>query len=217
MSTENLATFCGHSIGLSAENPDLTVTVTVTVYIIYGHFVRDWRWFDLVQSKESVILWLNRYAETENALDDLLERIAALRSRMESPRAATITGMPHGGGYQGDAFARGLSQIEELEDKAQDLLKKSRTLYSEINDAIDQIIGKGAANMRTVLRCRYIDRFEWSEVNQILFARRPDFDDRLESYVRRTFRIHKDALEALQEIVSNRGVQEITERRGDRK
>lgn len=154
-----------------------------------------------MQSKESVILWLNRYAENENALDDLLERIAALRSRMESPRAATITGMPHGGGYQGDAFARGLSQIEELEEKAQDLLKKSRTLYSEINGAIDQITGKGAAHLRCVLRCRYLDCFSWNEVNEILFSRKPDFDDKVETYLRRTFRLHKEALEALQKIV----------------
>lgn len=152
-------------------------------------------------SKECVILWLSRYAENENALDDLLERIAALRSRMESPRAATIAGMPHGGGYESDPFSRGLSQIEELEEEAQALLLTSRTLYCEINGAIDQITGKGAADMKCALRCRYIDRFGWAEVNQILFSRRSDFDDRQESFLRRTFRIHNEALEALQEVV----------------
>ena len=165
-----------------------------------------------MQSQETIILWLNRYAENENAVDDTLERISALRSRMESPRAATLTGMPRSGGYDGDLFARGLAQIEELEAKAQALLQTSRTLYREINDAVDQITGKGTARLRCVLRCRYLDRFSWNEVNEILFSRKSDFDDKQESYLRRTHRHHREALEALQEIVPDFGVQEITKK-----
>lgn len=166
-----------------------------------------------MQSQETVILWLNRYAENESAVDDTLERISALRSRMESPRAATLTGMPRSGGYDGDLFARGLTQIEELEEKAQALLQTSKTLYREINDAVDQITGKGASHLRCVLRCRYLDCFSWNEVNEILFSRKPDFDDKVETYLRRTFRLHKEALEALQKIVvPDFGVQETTQK-----
>ena len=171
-----------------------------------------------MQSKEDLILWLNRYAENENAMDDTLERISALRSKLESPRAATLTGMPRSGGYDGDLFARGLAQIEQLEGKAQTLLQTSRMLYMEINDAIDQITGKGAAGMRCVLQCRYVDRFSWNEVNEILFSRKPDFDDKVETYLRRTFRIHRDALEALQKIVvPDSEVQKMTRNRSDKK
>lgn len=172
-------------------------------------FHRTMEVITLVQSKECVIVWLSRYRENESALDDHLERIAALRSRLESPKSAAISGMPHGSRSEHDPFFRGLAKIDDLEARAQDLLAVSRTLYRELNDAIDQITGKGGADRRCVLRCRYIDGFGWNEVCEILFSRKSDFEERQESYVRRTFRIHDDALEALQEIVPDFGVQEM--------
>ena len=35
----------------------------------------------------------------------------------------------------------------------------------------------------------------------VLWGSKPDFDDRLESFQRRTFRIHSEALEAMADIV----------------
>lgn len=171
----------------------------------------------LVQSKENLIIWLSRYRENEAALDDLLERIAVLRSRLESPKSVALSGMPHGSRSEHDPFIRTLAKIDDLEARAQDLLTVSRILYRELNDNIDQITGKGWADKKCVLRCHYIDGFSWNEVCEILFSRKSDFEEKQETYLRRTFRIHNDALEALQEIVPNRGVQEITEKRGDRK
>ena len=158
---------------------------------------------------ETVKLWLSRYRENETALDDLLERIAALHSRLESPKGAAITGMPHGSWSEHDPFFRGLAKIEDLEARAKDLLAVSRTLYRELNDTIDHITGKGGADRRCVLRCRYIDGFPWDTVCEILFSRKPDFEEKQESYLRRTFRIHNEALEALQEIVPDYWVQEM--------
>lgn len=172
-----------------------------------------------MQSKERVcvIAWLSRYRENEAALDDLLERIATLRSRLESPKSAAITGMPHGSRSENDPFYRGLAKIDDLEAKAQKLLAVSRNLYGELNDSIDQITGKGWADKKCVLRCRYIDGFSWNEVCEILFSRKPDFDDKMETYLRRTFRIHNEALEALSKIVPGISGQEIKEKRGDMK
>lgn len=170
-----------------------------------------------MQSKEYVIVWLSRYRENETALDDVLERIAALRSRLESPKGAAITGMPHGSRSEHDPFFRGLAKIDDLEARAQDLLAVSRTLYRELNDTIDRITGKGGADRRCVLRCRYIDGFPWDTVCEILFSRKPDFEEKQESYLRRTFRIHNEALEALQEIVPDYGLQEIRKNEEDKR
>ena len=163
-----------------------------------------------MQSKENLIVWLSRYRENESALDDLIERIAVLRSRLESPKSVALSGMPHGSRSEHDPFIRTLAKIDDLEARAQDLLAVSRILYRELNDNIDQITGKGWADKKCVLRCRYIDGFKWDEVCEILFSRKPDFEEKQETYLRRTFRIHNDALEALQEIVPDFGVQEIT-------
>lgn len=180
-------------------------------------FQRTLEVISLVQSRECLIVWLSRYRENEAALDDLLERIAVLRSQLESPKSVALSGMPHGSVSEHDPFFRGLAKIEDLEARAQDLLEVSRKLYRELNDNIDQIAGKGGAEKRCILRCRYIDGFPWNTVCEILFSRKPDFDDKMETYLRRTFRIHNEALEVLSQIVPDILGQEINDKRGDRK
>lgn len=153
--------------------------------------------------------WLSRYADNERQLDDLIERIEALRSRLTSPRSAALSGMPHGGGYEADSIGRSLATLEKLEEEAQTLLARSRELYREINTTIDQsIIGPGRPYHRTVLKCRYLDLFSWHETLEIMFARNADFMDRYDSYERRMHKIHRAALEQLQIPVTDRPGQE---------
>lgn len=150
---------------------------------------------------EDVKQWLSRFAENERQLDNLIERVGLLRSRLEAPGSPTLSGMPHGGGFEADAIGHKLSTIEELEEQAQGLLAKSRCLYKEIDSIILQIKGKDWPNRKVVLQMRYLDRFTLDEVNTVLWGSKADFDDRLESYRRRTFRIHAEALEELRNLV----------------
>lgn len=152
---------------------------------------------------EDVKQWLSRFAENERQLDNLIERVELLRSRLESPRAATVSGMPHGGGYEGDQIGRTLGQIEKLEEIRQDHLKKSRHLYAEINITIDKITGRAWPDLRAVLKMRYLDLANWSEINFMLWGGKSDFNDHEETYLRRTYRIHAEALEAMLNIVPN--------------
>ncbi len=105
--------------------------------------------------------------------------------------------MPHGGGYESDKTGRMLGEAEELEQIAQEQVMKSHHLYREINSEIDKITGRQWSDLRVVLKMRYLDGFSWEEVNQILWGKKPDFDDRTESYMRRTFRLYSEALAAI--------------------
>lgn len=153
-----------------------------------------------MQTSEEVKQWLSRFSENERQLDNLIERIEALHSRLETPRSSTISGMPHGGGYESDQIGRTLGIIEDLERQAQSLLAKSRHLYKEIDTAINQINGRTWSDRRCVLKCRYLDGFGWETVCSILFGREPDYYDRFDTYQRRTYKIHAEALEAMLKI-----------------
>ncbi len=148
-------------------------------------------------SVDYVKQWLSRYSENEAQLGTTIERLEALRSRLKSPGSPTLSGMPHGGGYEGDQIGRMLGQIERLEEIAQEQLEKSRLLYAEINNTIDQITGRKWPGLRVVLKMRYLDGFSWEEINKILWGKKPDFDDRTESYMRRAFRLYSEALAAI--------------------
>lgn len=169
---------------------------------------------DIEATKE----WLNRYTDNERQLDNLIERIEALRSRIASPRSAALSGMPHGGGYEGDSIGRSLAAVEAMEEEAQALLARSRSLYHEINASIDQsITGPARADRRTVLKCKYLDLFAWAEICEIMFGRRSDYQDRLETYERRMYKIHRAALEQMQIPVTDLPGQENDQKEENRK
>lgn len=145
--------------------------------------------------------WLFRFANNERQLDNLIERIETLRSRLGAPGSPTLSGMPRGGGGEVDMIGRKLGAIEALEEQAQRLLARSRHLYAEINGEIDKITGKGWPDLRAVLKMCYLDLASWEEINVMLWSGKSDFADREEAYSRRTFRIHTEALEAMLYIV----------------
>lgn len=169
---------------------------------------------DIEAAKE----WLNRYTDNERQLDALLERIEAIKTRITSPRSATLSGMPHGGGYEADSIGRFLATVETLEEEAQGLLAQSRELYREINTTIDKsITGPGRPYRRTVLKCRYLDLFSWHETLEIMFARNADFMDRYDTYERRMYKIHRQALEQMQIPVMELPGQENNQKEDNKK
>lgn len=169
---------------------------------------------DIEATKE----WLNRYTDNERQLDNLIERIEALRSRLTSPRSATLSGMPYGGGYEADFIGRSLATVEALEEEAQGLLAQSRELYREINTTIDKsITGPGRPYRRTVLKCRYLDLFSWHETLEIMFARNADYMDRYDTYERRMHKYHRAALEQLQIPVTELPGQENDQKEDNKK
>lgn len=150
---------------------------------------------------ENVKKWLSRFSENERQLDNLTERIEALRSRLGAPRAPTLSGKPRSGGGGVDMIGRKLGAIEALEEQEQRLRARSRYLYTEISRGIDRIIGKRWVDSRSVLKMRYLDLASWEEINVMLWASKANFADCKDSYVRRTLRIHTEALEAMLYII----------------
>lgn len=48
----------------------------------------------------------------------------------------------------------------------------------------------------------YLDGAEWREIAEMLFSFKPDFDDSDEKYLRRTFKLHREAIDTLNERLS---------------
>ena len=70
--------------------------------------------------------------------------------------------------------------------------------YWQLERAVKQL---RKAQERMVLRLRYFDRCTWTDITDVLFGRRPDYDDKLESYTRRAQRLHGAALMSLEKIL----------------
>jgi len=150
---------------------------------------------------EDVKQWLNRYSEAQADLDDLRARRDALIQRSEAARTSAWDDLPHGKGDHADPTGIMAARIEDLACEIAERIAEARALYSEIDGAIKQIGGHGSADQRCCLQCRYLDGCSWPEVAQILFGRKPDFEEKFDNYLRRTHFIHAKALETLAKLV----------------
>lgn len=154
-----------------------------------------------ISGTEDVKAWLLelRAAITDAELTE--ERLDTLRSRAESARTASISGLPHTAVEAVDRIGVIVAQIEELAAENARLWTKVSELRREREAAIKQIQGHGWPEQRAVLRLRYIDLETWNDLTFALFGSKKDYVEREDSYLRRAYKLHGKALYELAKII----------------
>lgn len=123
-------------------------------------------------------------------MKERLRQYARLLNEIEikERRAAAVDGL---GGYIPQQAKKAIG--ERLE-------RLTRQEASERECLTAMIAELPCGNERQVLFARYFDGHSWARVCELVFGCREDFDEKAESYQRRIFRIHGNALENLQKI-----------------
>lgn len=150
---------------------------------------------------DAVKEWLLRYSELNRNIDNLIQRSELLRDKAYAPSSTQIDGMPHVKGGNTDKIGTLVAKCDELDAEAREKIAESRSLYKEIDNMIKKIQGKGSADRRAVLQMRYLDLAGWSDVVFMLFGNKPDFADKEDSYTRRTYKLHGEALTILKDFI----------------
>ena len=135
--------------------------------------------YDVAAVKER----LNEYREKERDIDNQIERLVRLVTKMSSVGAQTITDMPRSQGTDGDRIGKLVAEKEELIEAILSKLKHS--------------------DERAVIRIRYHDRESWSTVAEVIFGNVEDYLDREGTYIRRVHKIHGSALLNMAKIMEN--------------
>ena len=164
-----------------------------------------------LSATDQVKEWLSRYAVAAREVALLRARADAIRDRAASPAAPTLDGMPRAPGFEGDKLGGIIGAVDALDREADEKAQDAAALYAEIDGAIRQIEGKHGAERRSILQCRYLDLMAWKDVLFLFFGDMEDLTEREDAYMKRLYKIHKAALENLQEIlVANNLQQEIS-------
>lgn len=150
---------------------------------------------------ECVKAWLLELREAVAEAEFVEERLDALRSRANAPRLSNLDGMPHGDGFTADRVGDIVARIEETAAENSRLWRRVGDLRREREDAIRRIKCRGFADLRGVLRLRYVDGESWPDTAFVLFGNRADFPYREDAYVRRCFKLHGRALHELAKIL----------------
>ena len=104
--------------------------------------------------------FLRRARTIDRRVDELTERVERIRSRLESGRMSSVTGMPRGGAKDWTETANLLLELERR------LNSRTRELVRLKLAAIDAIDAVEEDRLREVLELYYIDGFTWEQVAQ---------------------------------------------------
>lgn len=134
---------------------------------------------------------LNEYRETERDIDNQIERLEHLNSKMVGVGAQVLSDMPKAPSPSNDRMADLVAQKEELENLIRTMVTSQSRERMEIESILSHLRKR---DERAVIRMRYFDRSSWNEVTKMLFGSKGDFDEKADTYLRRAHRVHGDAL-----------------------
>lgn len=137
---------------------------------------------------------LESYATLQRKIDNQIERLENLNATMGSPSNPNLTGLPSGGGDGTSKIERQVAKKDELEKKIRRMIMEERQLRKELEQLIETLKNP---DEQTVIEMRYIDRAKWWTVCAALYSTEPDYDEKADKYLKRTFKLHGSALQAL--------------------
>lgn len=137
---------------------------------------------------------LESYATLQRKIDNQIERLESLNATMGSPSTPNLTGLPSGGGDGTSKIERQVIKKAELEGKIRHMITEERKLCEELEQLIEKLKNP---DEQTVIEMRYIDRAKWWTICAALYSTEPDYDEKADKYLKRTFKLHGSALQAL--------------------
>lgn len=140
------------------------------------------------------------YRERERDIDNQIERIENLEEKLFSLRSPVISGMPASHNAAKDKIANMIAQKDELEREVRMLVSMQDKERAWIEGMLSYL---QKANERACIRMRYIDAENWSKVAEMLFGNMDDFNDRMDSYIRRTTKTHNRAIEKMADYLTD--------------
>lgn len=151
---------------------------------------------------EALKRWLRRYRELKRDVDLLYDRVDDLRGRVEAARTSHLDGLPHGSSVDADRIGGIVAELEETESEAMVAQQEATATRREIAAAIKQIHGPRWADLREILRLRYLDDLKWEDIAEKMFGDDPKYWDRADAFLRRAYKLHSEALAELEQFVS---------------
>ncbi len=142
---------------------------------------------------------LERVATLKRRIDNLIERLEYLESTMGSASTPNLTGLP-GGGDGTSKTEREVARKLELEAQIRDLIADEAKTRKELEDMIGLM---EKPDEQTVLEMRYFDGASWWTICSALYGKEDDYEEYQQRYLKKTFKIHGSALQALARIENN--------------
>ena len=142
---------------------------------------------------------LIQFIETERIIDNQIERLQNLVMKMQSPSSPKMSDMPRTPSPDFAKMAKQVAKKIEIENKIDRLTEHQEREKEWIQNVLDNIEAPRMsiteiANEKSVIEMRYIDGESWPNIARMLFGQEENYEERQDSYLRRTTKIHGRAL-----------------------
>lgn len=138
------------------------------------------------------------YREREREIDNQIERIENLQVKMVSLQSPEMSGMPRPSFSASDRIGQMLARKDEMERHVKKLINYQESERLWIQGVLSHL---KKADERACIQMRYIDVESWPAVASMLFGNNQDFEERKDSYLRRTTHLHGRALQRIAEYL----------------
>lgn len=140
------------------------------------------------------------YREADKYIDNLIEMQERVEAQLTGIGSPSFSDMPKAGTNSSpDRFTNKIAKLDELKAKVNDRIEqreKERHYFEKLLSKIKK------ANQVSVIEMRYFYSMEWEEVCSSIFGSKSDYEYKADSYMRRTFYIHGEALSKLAELMA---------------
>ena len=157
---------------------------------------------------DAVKAWLSQYREDDKELDEQYERLEKLRVKMYGLGAQVITDMPVVHGGTNDRLTDLIAKKEEIDTSMKRLAMKHLQDRENIEKVVSEL---KSAEEKAIIRLRYVDALRWEDVNQVIFGKKDDFCGKEDSYLRRVFLTHGNALTGIVDLMQLDKYRELAE------
>lgn len=140
---------------------------------------------------------LERYKTLPRRIDNLIERLEYMESVMGSASTPNLTGLPGGSGDGSSKTERQVCKKLELEEQIRNMIADEEKERREL-EALIGLMEK--PDEQTVIEMRYIDGVKWWPVCEALYSNMEDYQENADKYLKKTFKIHGSALQAIARI-----------------
>lgn len=148
---------------------------------------------------------LQSYRDLEREIDNQIERVEVIDQRINSVGSPNMSDMPKNPSPAGDRLALMIAEKLDEEEKLRVMITEAKVRRDLLTEIVSCINGKAGPDKKYVVLMKYIDCQGWDKITEALFGAADDFDDRRDAYTRRVFRLHKHALNDIDDIINKRG------------
>lgn len=148
---------------------------------------------------------LESYAVLKRMIRNKNKRLQTLEASIGSTSSPGLSGMPGGGGDGTSTVERFAIKKDSLERSIKRMQREERELLDELEALIDHLTDPDELS---VIEMHYIDGLKWWPVCAALFAEEEDYEEKADKYLKRTFRIHGSALQALARVYNGEEAQD---------